>query len=275
MRRDAEIIHTRIAELLRARSHFVVATISEVKGSCPQKPGARVLIHPDGSFEFTIGGGTFEAEVVRDGLAAMAHNGEVIHREYRLTKSDLGMYCQGLVKVMFECFQPRPQLLIFGGGHVGQALSKIAGATDLFSVVVVDDRDEFADPAKHQGADQVILTDRTYIKDVPETDQQTWIVILTRCHATDKMLAARYLGKAYAYIGLIGSEAKIRQLRHELLEEDVTASMLEKLHAPIGLPIGGKDPAEVAISILAELVQVKNQKSSTEEWAQWKVSEQS
>jgi xanthine dehydrogenase accessory factor len=274
MRRDAETIHNRIAELLRERERFVVATISEVKGSCPQKPGARVLIHPNGSFEFTIGGGTFEAEVIRDGLAALAH-GSIIHREYRLTKSDLGMYCQGLVKVMFECFKPRPQLLIFGGGHVGQTLSKIAGATDLFSVVVVDDRKEFADPAKHSAADQVIFTDRTYTKNVPATDRETWIVIVTRCHATDKMLAARYLAKSYAYIGLIGSKAKVRQLRHELLEEGITAPLLEKLHAPIGLAIGGKDPAEVAVSILAELIQVKNQQSSTGEWTQWKVSEQS
>jgi xanthine dehydrogenase accessory factor len=273
MRRDSETIHSRIAELLHLRKQFVVATIAEVKGSCPQKPGARMLVHPDGSFEFTIGGGTFEAEVIRDALAANSQN-NITHREYRLTKSDIGMYCQGLVRVMFEAYRPRPQLLIFGGGHVGQALSKIAGVTGLFSLAVIDDREEFADRAKHEAADRVILTDRHYIKDVPETDDETWIVILTRCHATDKMLAARYLNKPYAYIGLIGSEAKIRQLRHELLEEGVSAPLLDKLHAPIGLPIGGKDPSEVAVSILAELIQLKNQRSAPEEWTQWQISEQ-
>lgn len=272
MRRDAETIHSRIAELLQQRKRFVVATITEVKGSCPQKPGARILVHPGGTFEFTIGGGTFEAEVIRDALAAFPQN-KILHREYRLTKSDLGMYCQGLVRVMFEAFRPRPQLLIFGGGHVGQALSTIAGVTGLFSLAVVDDRAEFADPAKHTKADRVIFTDRQYIKDVPETDEETWIVILTRCHATDKMLAARYVRKQYAYIGLIGSEAKIRQLRHELLEDGLPAPLLEKLHAPIGLPIGGKDPSEVAVSILAELIQVKNHAAAGEEWTQWQISD--
>jgi len=260
MRRDPETIHRRIADLLRERRRFVVATILEVKGSAPQRAGTRMIIHADGTFEFTIGGGTFEAEVIQDGLAAFREP-LPLHREYRLTKSELGMYCQGLVRVMFESYSPGPHLMIFGGGHVGQALSRISAASELFSVTVIDDRPQFASSKKHPDADAVILTDRKFLKDVPVTDAESYIVIVTRCHATDMLLVERYLEQPAAYIGLIGSRAKIRQFRKELMATGISEKTLDHLHAPIGLPIGGKDPAEVAISILAELIQVKNQKT--------------
>lgn len=258
MRRDAEAIHRRIADLLGERREFVVASIAEVKGSCPQRPGARIIVHADGSFEFTIGGGTFEAEVLRDAMSSMRDE-KPVFREYKLTKNELGMYCQGLVRVLFERYAPRPRLLIFGGGHVAQALSKLAAATDLFHVTVVDDRAEFASREKHPSADEVIYTDREFLKDVPATDVQTYIAVITRCHATDQLLVRRYLERPRAYLGLIGSAPKVRQFKKELMDLGVAEASLENLYAPIGLPIGGKDPAEVALSILAEVVQVKNQ----------------
>jgi xanthine dehydrogenase accessory factor len=261
MRRDPETIHRRISDLLRQRRQFVVATIVEVKGSAPQRPGTKMIVHGDGTFEFTIGGGTFEAEVLQDAVAAF-HEDKPIHHEYRLTKDDLGMYCQGLVRVMFEAYSPGPALMIFGGGHVGQALSRIASATELFSVTVIDDRAQFANSEKHPNADAVVLTDRNFIQDVPPTDDDCYLVIVTRCHATDMLLVERYLQKPAAYLGLIGSNAKIRQFRKELTDKGISEKLLDRVHAPIGLPIGGKDPAEVAISILAELIQVKNQKTN-------------
>jgi xanthine dehydrogenase accessory factor len=259
MRIDQETIHRRIAELLDLRKPFVVATILDAKGSCPQEPGTKMIIHSDGSFEFTIGGGTFEAEVIQDGLALLKTNSPHT-RDYKLTKSELGMYCQGLVKVFFEKYIPRPQLLIFGGGHVSQALSRFGAATELFSVVVVDDRKEYANRKKHPSAKRIIHTDRTFTKKVPPVDEETYIAILTRCHATDKLLVQKYADSKAAYIGLIGSQAKIRQFARELEQEGVSAKKFERIHAPVGLPIGGKNPSEIAVSILAEMIQVRNSK---------------
>lgn len=257
MRLDPETIHTRIAQLLQSRKSFVVATILQTKGSCPQKPGARMIIHPDGSFEFTIGGGTFEAEVIRDGRSSFTSDAPAI-REYKLTKSELGMYCQGLVQVNFERYQPAPQLVVFGGGHVGQALASLAAASELFRVVVIDDRKEYAARKRHPKADLAIHTDHAWEKNVPDVDEFTYVVVVTRCHATDQILVRRYLDKPAAYLGLIGSHAKIRQFFREMEEDGVSPALLQRLHAPIGIPIGGKSPAEVAISILAEVVQTKN-----------------
>src|SRR5688572_13355534 len=123
---DPEEIHRRIATLLKNRKSFVVATILDVKGSAPQLSGARIIVHPTDPFEFTIGGGTFEAEVIQDARSVFSGESPQF-RDYKLTKYELGMYCQGVVKVFFEKYVPRPQLLIFGGGHVGQALSRISG----------------------------------------------------------------------------------------------------------------------------------------------------
>lgn len=259
MKLQPEVVHSRIAELLKARKRFVVATILEVKGSCPQKPGARMIVHPDGSFEFTIGGGTFEAEVQREALAGLDAD-TPFGRDYKLTKPELGMYCQGLVKVWYEPYAPQPQLLIFGGGHVGQALSRVAASTQLFHVIVVDDRKEYASREKHPNANHVILTNRHFTENIPEIDPDSYVVIVTRCHATDKLLIHQYGSAHAAYIGVIGSRPKIRQFRNELQKEGVPLAVLDKLHAPIGLAIGGKNPAEIAISILAEIIQVKNQK---------------
>ncbi len=257
MRLDPETIHRRIAALLGQRKTFIVATMLETKGSVPQLSGAKMIIHIDGSFEFTIGGGTFEAEVIQDGLTLFTGESPQ-SREYRLTKPDLGMYCQGVAKVFFEKHVPRPQLMIFGGGHVGQALSRVASATELFSVIVVDDRKEYSKADKHSGADRVIFTDRTFTKEVPPVDDDTYMVILTRCHATDKLLVKKYVSSAAAYIGLIGSQPKIKQFARELEKEGVSTKAFERIHAPIGIPIGGKDPSEIAVSILAEVIQAKN-----------------
>ena len=257
-RLDQEAIHARIAELLKDRKTFVVATILDKKGSAPQQAGAKILVYSTGSFEFTIGGGTFEAEVIHDALTVFNGTSPQF-REYRLTKPDLGMYCQGVVQVYFEKYSPRPQLIIFGGGHVGQALSRISGASGLFSVVVIDDRKEYADPQKHSAADRVIWTDRTFSDNAPVVDGDTYVVIVTRCHATDQLLVKKYIHSGAAYIGLIGSRPKIRQFAKELEQDGITKSDFESIHAPIGIPIGGKDPSEIAISILAQIVQVKNQ----------------
>ena len=169
------------------------------------------------------------------------------------------MYCQGLVRVMFESYSPRALSYDFWRRSCRtSALGRLSAASEIFSVTVIDDRAEFADIEKHGSVDRVILTDRHYTQDVPATDPETYIVIVTRCHATDQLLVKRYLKVPSAYLGLIGSRAKVRQFRKELIEQGMTEKLLDRLHAPIGLPIGGKDPPEVAISILAELVQVKN-----------------
>ena len=252
-------IYGRIAELLDTGERFAVAEIVGIKGSCPQELGASMLVYPDKRIEYTIGGGPFEAEVIQDSVRLMGNGEAVAVREYTLTEDEVGMYCQGVVSVLIKGHQPDPELLIFGAGHVGGALSRLAAATSLFRVTLIDDREEYADPAKHPGADRVILTDRDYEDGVPELRSNTFVVIVTRCHPTDKGLVGRYAGGNCAFVGMIGSEGKKRKLFKELVEDDgISREALDSVRSPIGLSLGGKSPEEIAVSILAQLVQVRH-----------------
>ncbi len=252
-------IYGRIAELLAVGERFTVAEIIGIKGSCPQEPGACIIVHPDKSIEFTIGGGPFEAEVIEDSVRLMTNGEAVTVKQYTLTEDGVGMFCQGVVDVLIKGHQPDPELLIFGAGHVGGALARLAAGTTLFRVTLIDDRPEYADPSKHPGVDRIILADRDYVDGVPELEPNSYAVIVTRCHPTDMALVKRYAGVDCAYLGMIGSEGKKRKIFKELLDNgEVSREALERVHTPIGIPLGGKSPDEIAVSILAQLVQVKH-----------------
>ncbi len=259
---EEEKFHRRIADLLEERKVFVLAELVGVKGSSPREPGARMIIFPDSSGEGTIGGGTFEAEVIQDALHLM-REGKTLLKEYLLTPSEAGMYCAGQATVFLQAFHPPPQLLIFGGGHIARALSRLTGDTALFSITVVDDRPEFATPGLHPGARKVILTDPEFEKNIPPVDENTYIVIVTRDHEIDKSLVRRYCQKPVAYLGMVGSKSKWLQFVHEFKKEGILESALQRVHAPIGLPIGGKSPEEIAVSILAQLIAVKNSRATS------------
>ncbi|MBI2838782.1 MAG: XdhC family protein [Acidobacteria bacterium] len=250
----------RIAELLGEGRSFAAARLLATEGSVPQETGAGILIFPDGATEFTIGGGPFEAAVIKDALGLL-EGGTLLHKTYEITRASLGMYCCGRAEVLIEAFPQPWELWVFGGGHVGQALVDLASRLGLFRITLIDDRAEFASRQRHPHADRVVLTDRDYREGVGVPGITTCVVIVTRCHETDRTLAARFVGTPSRYVGMIGSETKRRTIVRELVDEGVPASALQKLETPAGLPIGGKSPGEVALSILARVVQAKNSAS--------------
>ncbi len=250
----------RVAELLEKGAPFATARLLDVRGSAPQEPGAAMIVFPDQRIEGTIGGGRFEATVILDAAAAL-EKGEprVEVREYALTQHELRMYCAGRVRVLVELHRSGPELLICGGGHVGQALGRLAAVSGLFHTTLVDDRAEFASRERHPTVDRLVLTDPTYREGFPALHGETYAVIVTRCHAVDKHLVKRLATEdVLPYLGLIGSRSKIASLFDELEAEGVPRAALARVRAPIGLPIGGKEPGAVAVSILAEVVQVLN-----------------
>ena len=252
-------VFKRISELLNEGKPFAVGTLLEVKGSVPQKVGAKIIIYPDSSIEFTIGGGPFEAQVIHDSIELMKNGGSSDIKKYELTEDSLGMFCQGVSKVLIESFRPEANLVIFGAGHVGYAFANLASQLGIFNITVADDRPEFADADRFNGSMNVVLTDRDYEDNHPKVDENSLVVIVTRCHPTDKALVKRYAGSEAAYVGMIGSKAKRKKLFGELEKEGVPKEELDKVHSPIGIQIGGKEPTEIAVSILAEIVKVKNE----------------
>jgi xanthine dehydrogenase accessory factor len=255
----------RVAALLEEGRPFATARLLDAEGSVPQAPGAAMIVFPDGSIEWTIGGGRFEATVILDALRLLEGGGAIEMKEYGLTRDELRMYCAGRARVLIEAHRPAPELVVFGGGHVGEALGRLAAELRLFRVTVIDDRPQFASRDRHPRADRVIQTDPLYRERIPPLGRWTYAVVVSRCHDVDKHLVRRLAGEDVAYVGMIGSKTKARGLLRELEAEGVPRERLERVRAPIGLDLGAtKDPATVALSILAEVVKALNERSAAE-----------
>lgn len=149
-----------------------------------------------------------------------------------------------------------PHLLIAGAGHVGTALAKLAADLD-FRITVVDDRADYADPARFPGGTEVLVRDiEATLRGWP-LDARSYVVIVTRGHQHDHQALAAVVGRPARYIGLIGSKRKLRLIFDDLQAAGVSEDALAQVHSPIGLAIGGVTVPEIAVSIAAELIQVR------------------
>jgi xanthine dehydrogenase accessory factor len=163
--------------------------------------------------------------------------------------------------VFAETLLGHPRLVIAGGGHVGMALAPIA-ATLGFEIVVIDERPEFATRERFPDADQVLCGPYAdTIASLPDY-ANTYYVLVTPGHRSDRASAETCLSRQYAYIGMIGSRAKVARVTQALLDAGVPQSRIDELHAPIGLDLGGREPAEIAVAIAAEVIQVRARRDS-------------
>jgi xanthine dehydrogenase accessory factor len=152
---------------------------------------------------------------------------------------------------------PRVRLLIVGGGHVGQAVGNLAADLD-FDVWVVDDRAEFVTPERFPKAERRIAGPiGEMLKDL-EITPSTYCLIVTRGHNHDEEALYHLADRGAAYVGMIGSKRKIRLIFDDLLAEGFSAESLDRVHAPVGLEIGSQTVMEIAVSILAQLIAVRN-----------------
>ena len=151
------------------------------------------------------------------------------------------------------------RLILCGGGHVSLELAHIAARLE-FEVVVIDDRPEFANEARFPMVHQVLCMPFDEALDQLGSRDTDFYAILTRGHAFDKECLAHVLRGQYAYVGMIGSRTKVAAVYKALREEGFSQEMLDGVHSPIGLSIGGQTPAEIAMSIAAQLVQVRAQR---------------
>jgi xanthine dehydrogenase accessory factor len=233
-------------------------TIVRAQGSTPQRVGAKMLVFADGRTVGTIGGGCYEndafwkaREAIVSGRSALLH--------YELNDDfaqENGLVCGGRMDVHIDPLAPDPRLYIIGAGHVGWHLGRIAGDAG-FKVHVVDDREKFANRERFPAAEEVVadaIPDWLQRADIPSS---AYVVIVTRGHQHDLDALRALAGRDLKYLGLIGSRAKVARIYSALAEEGVPLERLDRVHAPIGLDIGAVTPAEIAISILAELIAVR------------------
>lgn len=156
-----------------------------------------------------------------------------------------------------ETLQGRPTVVICGGGHVSLALAPIVKSLDC-SLIVIDSRKEFANAERFYMADEVYEMEFAEAFDKIKFPDQAYYVIVTRGHQYDYQCLTKALALDYSYIGMIGSRSKVAMSRERLEKDGYTKEVIDSIHAPIGIKLGGQTPAEIAVSIAAELVQVKN-----------------
>jgi xanthine dehydrogenase accessory factor len=179
----------------------------------------------------------------------------------RKTKCIRSLVNQQEVECFVEIYLPRPHLIIAGGGHVCEPVVHMASLLG-YCITVVDDRSEFASKERFPLADEIICGDYLdYFKKCPITTN-TWILLLTRGHQFDVMSLQELLKRMEtpAYIGMIGSRRRIAGV-FEQLKQEFPATAFDSIYTPVGLDIGAESPAEIAVSILAEMLMVKNNKS--------------
>lgn len=247
-----------ILENRRRGRPFVLVTIVKTHGSSPRAVGARMLIFADGSIDGTIGGGRFEKLVIDDCLELLTNQSQSLYKRYSFTQNGtdaIGMQCGGEAEVFMELFDSPNRLVIFGAGHIGREIVRLVQGID-FSVTVVDDRQDLLDALGSEVS--TVLTDAAYEKDLPPVDEKSYVVIVSRSHECDRAILLHTIDKNCAYIGLIGSKAKIAKQMEYLNSKGVSEDALQRLHAPIGLNINAEGPCEIAIAIVAELIAVKN-----------------
>ncbi len=188
--------------------------------------------------------------------------------EYEAEIQKLPRGCSGILdkadaRIFLEPVAKARRLVICGAGHVSMALIRMGIMLD-FEITVIEDREEFAAKAKEAGAHHVVCKPFEEALRETEGDLRTAFVIMTREHAYDVDCLRLILQKPCAYAGMMGSRSRSAQIRHQMLEEGYEARKVQQLYMPVGLPIGSRTPEEIAVSVIAQIIQVMNASDSGE-----------
>jgi len=237
-----------------------LATVIGRAGSAPQVVGARLLLRADGSMIGTVGGGAIEEQVL-EACRACLRDGSARVVKANLVR-DLGMCCGGAMEVFVEYLAAEARLFLIGAGHVAQALAPLASGVG-FRVTVVDEREELLELPAFSSAARVA-------RDVDELEQglpadlceRDHIVIVTRDHARDEQALAHLVRRPHAYLGMIGSVRKVHAVLARIVrrEQELGRPLpdFSRVRAPVGLALGGRTPAEIAVSVVAELLTLRH-----------------
>ncbi|TDR20661.1 xanthine dehydrogenase accessory protein XdhC [Marinicella litoralis] len=254
--------HQSIQQLISQHVNFVSVVITQMQGSAPQEPGAKMLVIADSTdspYEGTIGGGRLELFAITHAKKLLAENHASNTQTLDLNlQSDIGMTCGGVVQLFFEVYRhDQWNIAVFGAGHVAQALIPLL-LTLSCQVQCIDNREAWTNKLpKHPALTTITHNDMTQV--VKRLPKNSYIISVTQGHCEDVKIIQHILAdRTPPYIGIIGSDSKSVLLKKELLAAGVSSQMTAKIHCPIGLPLGQDIPAEIAISIAAQLIQFRD-----------------
>lgn len=245
-----------ILRLIEARTPFAVATVIKAKGSVPGKLGARMIVQPDGTQMGTIGGAGVEHQIHAHCLEAIKNKRGDLFKYvlWRHSPKGVDSCCGGDVEVHVEYIEPDPHVLICGGGHVGLDVARLCDQLE-YDYSVYDERPEFASRERFPEARQLHSGDP--VGGFPEADLAgfTHILLLGHSHHIDLALLKRIVPVFGGYVGVIASQKKKQEFFGALSESGCTAEQLSRLDCPVGIAIGAVTPAEIAVSIVAAMIQ--------------------
>jgi xanthine dehydrogenase accessory factor len=253
-------------ELEAKGESFAIITLIAERGHVPQDLGAKALVTKDGLLAGTIGGGKVEAKAIRHAqarLEAAVSAPELL--VWNLTK-DVSMTCGGEVTFLFENhFSSSWKIAVFGAGHVAQAIVPLLSGLDC-RLYCVDPRAEWIERLPKAGnLEAIVLAEPKEL--VRRLDKDTFFLCLGQGHSHD-LPVLEEISKVFPepkYVGSIGSAVKASTMRKNLLDRGVSANFIEKMRCPVGLAIGSNHPVEIAISIAAEILQVRDSVTGREE----------
>jgi xanthine dehydrogenase accessory factor len=235
---------------------YVIATVIDAGGSTPRLAGTR-LIYSGIHFGGTIGGGAIELLVLERAEHLLQSERRVDIVDVHLVR-DLGMCCGGKMTVFLNKVEAEPPLLIFGGGHIGRALATLANPQS-FNVSLIDARQAWA--AHEDAPDDVTFVHEDpewFIKQMPQLDG-SFVLIATHSHDLDQKITELLLSRddTPSYLGLIGSQSKWLRFQKRLEVKGIGDARLNLVFCPSGLDINAQTPAEIAVSVLAQIIQIR------------------
>ena len=256
-------IHEVVGEATRKNEPVVLCTVVKSEGSTPRHVGSKMLVYPDGRFVGTVGGGDLEHRVLDEAWMALI-DGKARLLHYNLAdpaRGDPGV-CGGQVEVFVEPLLPSPTVVVIGAGHVGRAVAHLAKWLQ-FRVVVSDDRPEYCNKETIPEADAFHVCAMEELPQRVKFDARTYVVLTTRGSSVDAAGLPALLRAPAAYLGAIGSRRRWTTTVKELELRGVAPAEIARVHSPMGLELQAETPEEIAVSILAEILMLRDRGTGT------------
>jgi len=248
-------IYKEIIGAAQGNLRAALCIVTHTQGSTPRGPGAKMILFEDKTTKGTIGGGAVEFQIIEKAREFCFAAAPFVVK-FNL-ENDLNMHCGGYMEIYIEPLNQASRLVIFGGGHVGGALADLAGKLG-FEVTVIDEREEIL--GQYAGTSVSTLHEPFETSGITlETGNNTYIVVTTPRHKYDELITARCARLESAYLGMIGSKRKVEMARKTFREVyQLTEEQIARIDMPIGIPFHAETPEEIAVSILAKLIDVRN-----------------
>ena len=251
-------VYQALVELESNKQAAALCVIVRSQGSTPRGVGSKMIVYPDRTIVGTVGGGEVENRVVIEALEALK-DGTPRLLPYSMVDPERGDpgVCGGQLEVYVEPILPAPTLLLVGAGHVGKAVASLAQWLG-FGVVVNDDRPEFCTPEVIPKADAYYPVSMVDLPREYEITPWTFIVLTTRGSDVDVEGLPALIKSPAAYIGVIGSRRRWETTRKQLIASGINKELLDRVHSPIGLELNAETPEEIAVSIMAEIIMLRD-----------------